>query len=83
MQPSIFIGLTSKCVYTSETHFAYAQGEPMMHVKPGWLTDILLHDLFTARVLQHESCRSKSHSAIIAYPYYPVPGAGTSFVSRV
>jgi hypothetical protein len=83
MQPSISIGLTSKCVYASETHLAYAQDEPVLHVMPDQLTDILLQDHFTARVLQHKSCRSGSHSAVVAYPYYPVPGMGKSFVSQV
>jgi hypothetical protein len=38
-------------VYTPETHLAYAQEQPMMHVLSGLLTDMDLQDYSTARVL--------------------------------
>jgi hypothetical protein len=75
MHPSILIGLTSKCVYIPESHVAYVQDEPTLHVMPGLLTDMVLTPatLFDCTCLErHESCRSKSHSAIVAYSYHLV-----------
>ena len=63
MQPSISIGLISKCVCIPESHVTYTQDESMLHV---------MQHFSTARVERHESCRSKSRGAIVAYSYHLV-----------
>jgi hypothetical protein len=54
MQPSISIGLISKCVCIPESHVAYIQDESILHVMPGLLTDVVL----TPATIFHCTCRA-------------------------